>query len=73
MAEEPPHKRLERLGEQAYDELYDTRYPTGCWSDIKDYFVAAIAAAEEVGLGDEAERLRPRLAHIRNVYRHQFT
>jgi hypothetical protein len=73
MAEEPSYKKLESLGEKKYDEMYDSRSPAACWSDIKDYFAAAIAEAERAGLKAEVERLSARLDHIRNVYRHQFS
>jgi hypothetical protein len=66
-------RRCEALAEKAYDEMYDTRYPTGPYSDLKDYFLSAIAAAQEAGLPEEAERLSKRLAHCKQVFRSQFT
>jgi hypothetical protein len=65
--------RLEALAEKAYDEMYETRYPAGPYSDLKDYFIAAISAAQEGGLIDEAERLSKRLEHCKRVYRSQFS
>jgi hypothetical protein len=71
--DEPPYKKLERRGEQIYDEMYETSSPLGYLSEIKECFAAAIAAAESDGLTDEAQRLRARLDHIATVYRRQFT
>lgn len=81
MAPEPggssdPRERLgelERRGEEAYDRMYDTRYPSGEYSDAKDYFHAAIELANELGLKDEAARLEKRLLHIKSVFRSQFS
>ena len=72
-AEEPPYKKLERRGEEIYDEMYETSSPGGYLSEIKECFAAAIAAAESDGLTDEAQRLQARLDHIVTVYRRQFT
>ncbi len=65
--------RFEQLAEKAYDEMYETRYPTGLYSELKEYFALAIAAAERAGRGDEAERLRQRRDHCKAVYRSQFS
>jgi hypothetical protein len=73
MPEEPAYKKLERRGEEIYDEMYNTSSPHGLLSDIKECFEAAIAAAESGGLAEEARRLRARLDHIVTVYRRQFT
>lgn len=62
----------EALAERAYDEMYDSRYPAGCYADLKDYFSAAISAASQAGLTDEAARLEKRLDHCKQVYRRQF-
>jgi hypothetical protein len=64
---------LEALAEKAYDEMYETRYPAGPYSDMKDLFIAAIGAARRAGLEDEAARLMKRLDHCREVYRKQFS
>jgi len=66
-------KKLERRGEEIYDEMYETSSPRGYLSEIKECFAAAIAAAESDGLTDEARRLQARLDHIVTVYRRQFT
>ena len=73
MADEPHYKKLERRGEEIYDEMYETSRPRGYLSEIKECFEAAIAAAESDGLPEEARRLRARLDHIVTVYRRQFT
>ena len=64
--------QLERLGEDAYTRMYDTRSPSGDYSDAKDCFHAAIQLANELGLKDEAARLEKRLLHIKSVFRSQF-
>jgi hypothetical protein len=65
--------QYEALAEKAYDEMYNTRFPLGCYADLKDYFSAAISAANQAGLTDEAERLEKRLDHCKEVYRKQFS
>jgi len=70
---EPHYKKLERLGEEIYDEIYETSSSRGYLSEIKECFTAAIDAAEADGLHAEAQRLRARLDHIVAVYRSQFT
>jgi hypothetical protein len=64
---------LEALAEKAYDEMYDSRSPAACYSDLKDYFADAIRVAKQAGLTEEAERLAHRLAHCKAVYRSQFS
>jgi hypothetical protein len=73
MPDEPHYKKLERRGEEIYDEMYETSTPHGNLSEIKECFAAAIAAAEGEGLADEGRRLRARLDHIVTVYRRQFS
>jgi len=65
--------RYEALAEAAYDEMYETRSPAGPYSELKECFAMAIAAAERAGLHDEAKRLSERLEHCKNVYRSQFS
>jgi hypothetical protein len=65
--------KYEALAEQAYEEMYDSRYPIGCYANLKDYFSAAISAANQAGLTDQAERLEKRLDHCKEVYRKQFS
>jgi hypothetical protein len=71
--EEPHYKKLERRGEEIYDEMYETSSPRGYLSEIKECFEAAIAAAETDSLSEEARRLRARLDHIVEGYRRYFT
>ena len=71
--DEPHYKKLERRGEEIYDEMYQTSSSHGYLSEIKECFNAAIDAAEADGLRDEAQRLQARLDHIVTVYRRQFT
>jgi len=73
MPEERAYKKLERRGEEIYDEMYGTSSPRGLLSEIKECFEAAILAAENEGFPGEADRLRARLDHIVTVYRRQFT
>jgi hypothetical protein len=63
----------EALAEKAYAEMYDSRSPAACYSDLKDYFAQAIGIAERFGLEIEAKRLSKRLNHCRQVYRNQFS
>jgi hypothetical protein len=72
MSDGPAWRRLEKRGEEIYDELFD-KGGAGLLSEIKECFAAAIAEAEETGLTGEATRLRARLDHIVAVYRRQFT
>jgi hypothetical protein len=73
MPDEPDYQKLERRGEEIYEEMYNSASPLGFWSEIKECFAAAIAAAESEGLTKEAKRLQARLDHIAAVYRSQFT
>jgi hypothetical protein len=60
------------MAEAEYAEMYDARYPTGAYSRAKEAFYAAIALAKKMGRQDEADRLRKRLQHIKDVFRYQF-
>jgi hypothetical protein len=64
--------KLEALAEKAYDDMYESRSPRGCYANLKDYFVDAIGAAERAGLHADAKRLQDRLLHCIKVYRSQF-
>lgn len=71
-----PHERLrelERLGEAYYDAMYETRYPSGEYANAKDAFADAIALARQLGESETEKRLETRLAHIKVVYRSQFS
>ena len=64
-----------RLGEEAYDQMYEPRThmnPAGHYSDAKDFFGEAIGLARELGLDDQALALSERLDHIKAVFRSQF-
>lgn len=64
---------LEALAEKAYDDMYETRFPAGLYSDLKDFSALAIGAAQRAGRSDEAARLTRRLEHCREVYRKHFS
>ena len=69
-------ERLKALGEKAYDDMYEAHSPSGaavCYSDAKECFYDAISLANKLGLIDEAEALSKRLAHIKAVFRSQFS
>jgi hypothetical protein len=53
--------------------MYDSRYPTGEYANAKDAFRDAIALAHELGDTATVERLEKRLAHVKAVFRSQFT
>ena len=62
------------IGEKAYDQMYEAHGSvTGLYSDAKEAFYDAISIANELGLRDESEKLSKRLAHIKAVFRSQFT
>ncbi len=68
-------KRLVRMAEKAYDDLYEAHSQhevNSCYRDAKDYIDDAIALADQLGLANEAEQLRARRQHIKGVYRSQF-
>jgi len=67
---------LKAMGEKAYDAMYEAHSPSGataCYSDAKECFYDAIGLARRLGLDDEFEALTKRLAHIKAVFRSQFT
>ena len=66
-------RELERLAEAHYDAMYETRYPTAEYADAKDAFSDAIALARRLGETKIVERLEARLAHIKAVFRSQFS
>jgi hypothetical protein len=64
------------MAEEAYDRMYEVHTPsdaTAAYSDAKEALYDAIGLAQRLGLNDEAERLSNRLAHIKAVFRSQFT
>ncbi len=66
---------LEAQAEEAYDRMYDAGFggATACYSDAKEFLYDAIGLAQRLGKLDEAERLSSRLAHVKAVFRSQFT
>lgn len=67
-------RQLHALGEKYYDQMYESRHgANGCYSSAKDAFYDAIGLANELGMKEEAEALSKRLAHIKAVFRSQFT
>ena len=66
----------ERFGEEAYDQMYEEHSSSGaaaCYSDAKESFYEAIRLARELGLTEKEQALEKRLAHIKAVFRSQFT
>ena len=69
-------EHLKALGEKYYDDMYEAHSSSGataCYSDAKECFRDAIAEARRLGLEAEAIALEARLAHIKAVFRSQFT
>jgi hypothetical protein len=67
-------RKCHALGEKYYDQMYETRFGTsGLYSSAKDAFLDAIAAAQALGLPEQAKQLEERLANIKNVVRSQFS
>jgi hypothetical protein len=69
-------EHLKAMGEKYYDDMYEAHSPSGanvCYSDAKECFWDAIGLAERLGLKEEAAALSARLAHIKAVFRSQFT
>jgi len=64
---------FEASAEKAYDDMYDSRSPAGCYGDLKDHFAAAIGIAARAGLTADIELLTKRLDHCKQVYRSQFS
>ena len=67
---------LKAMGEKAYDDMYEAHSPSDAnarYSDAKECFYDAIGLANQLGLKEEAESLQQRLAHIKAVFRSQFT
>ena len=67
---------LEQQGEQAYDAMYEAHSPSHAaayYSDAKEALYSAIAVAQQLRADDAVKRLEARLAHIKAVFRSQFT
>lgn len=68
--------RIKALGEKYYDDMYEAHSSSGaaaCYSDAKECFYDAIGLARRLGLEEEVTALEKRLAHIKAVFRSQFT
>ncbi|HLL27490.1 MAG TPA: hypothetical protein VKT73_07545 [Xanthobacteraceae bacterium] len=69
-------RQLEEFAEAAYDRMYDAGSPSGAtalYSDVKEALADAIGLARRLGLAVDVKRLEERLAHIKAVFRSQFT
>ncbi len=67
---------LEALAEKTYDEMYDctrSHDAVALYSDTKETLYDAIGLARRLGQEATAKRLEARLAHIKAVFRSQFT
>jgi hypothetical protein len=65
-----------RIAEEAYDRLYEVHSSsdaTACYSDAKEALYDAIGLARQLELADEVEAIEKRLAHIKAVFRSQFS
>ncbi|HLJ90270.1 MAG TPA: hypothetical protein VKZ53_25890 [Candidatus Angelobacter sp.] len=64
-------------GEQAYDDMYEKAHSlseaSAFYSEAKESFHAAIGLARDLGLDQEIEELQTRLAHIKSIFRSQFS
>lgn len=69
-------EHLKAMGEKAYDDMYEAHSSSGataCYSDAKECYYDAIGLARRLGPKEEVEALEKRLAHIKAVFRGQFT
>ncbi len=67
---------LETQAEQSYSYMYDASSAsaaTARYSDAKEYLYDAIGLARRLGKEADEERLKQRLAHIKAVFRSQFS
>lgn len=71
--EDPRLKALEAIAEGYYDEMYESSYPTGRYSDAKEAFYAAIALAKKLGRQKDVKRLEKRVEHVKEGFRRHFT
>jgi hypothetical protein len=70
--DDPRLNELEAMAEAAYNEMYDSPSPAGCYSTAKETFYSAIERAERLGRQKDVRRLEKRLQHIKDVFRQQF-
>jgi hypothetical protein len=62
--------------EKSYSDLYEATSAsaaTASYSDAKEFLYDAIGLARRLGKTAEAQRLSERLAHIKAVFRSQFS
>ena len=67
---------LEAKAEAAYEAMYeagDLRAAGVCFSEAKELFRDAIEVASSVGATVKIARLEARLAHLKAVFRSQFS
>ncbi len=67
---------VEQQAEEAYDAMYEAHSPShaaACYSDAKEALYCAITIAQQLRADDAVKRLEARLAHIKAVFRSQFT
>jgi hypothetical protein len=67
---------LEQQAEHAYSEMYKAHSPShaaACYSNAKEALYSAITIAQQLGAEAAVKRLEARLAHIKAVFRSQFT
>jgi hypothetical protein len=67
---------LESQAETAYDKMYDAVHGTDAaarYNDAKEALADAIALAQRLGQSAVVARLEGRLAHIKAVFRSQFS
>ena len=67
---------FEVQAEAAYERLYDAANPPAAaarYSDAKEFLTNAIALARKLGDDAAVARQEARLAHVKAVYRSQFT
>jgi hypothetical protein len=65
--------RLNGEIERAWARMHADRSPTTAYSDLKEALHDAIALAERLGLQDERDRFKGRLAEAKAVFRGQMS
>ncbi len=69
-------REIEAKAEAAYDAMYDAHDPSSagvCYSDAKEFLYEALGLARRMGAAGDIARLEARLAHVKAVFRSQFT
>ena len=67
---------LKQQAEHAYSEMYEAHSPShaaACYSEAKEALYSAITIAQQLRAEDAVKHLEARLAHIKAVFRSQFT